>query len=82
MVGGKGKEGGFILYSWVVGRGIVSWQKDRGKKNKKTPSIPPNGRERQQETLKGKEAEKPPGATVCLLLLDPPTVDADVWKQR
>ena len=80
MVGGKGKEGGFLPYSSVVGRGIVSWQKDRGKKKQKNtihPS-PPIEEKRQQETLKGKEAEKPPGATVCLLLLDPPTVEAEV----
>jgi len=41
VVGGKGKEGGFILYSWVVGRGIVSWQKDRGKKKQKNTIHPP-----------------------------------------
>jgi len=41
VVGGKGKEGGFLLYSSVVGRGIVSWQKDQAKKTKKHHPSPP-----------------------------------------
>ena len=72
----------FVTLRLWVGE-LRAGRRTEAKKNKKTPSIPSNGRERQQETLKGKkEAEKPPGATVCLLLLDPPTVDAEVWKYR